>query len=246
MSRPKALLISLIVVLIFSISANLILFQYIKLLYKREQEAHLFPTYNTFPDTINDSVSGKFIIFFGDSRIKNWSPIFAYHNYEVINLGISGETTSEMLLRYKKDILSYKPELVILQAGINDLKSLALFPESSSLIIEECKNNLEVIIRHLTREDIDVIYTSIFPVSKIPLRRKSFMNKSTLKAVTEVNRYIRNLNIEGLYYFDSENILLGGEKNLKHQFYIDELHVNSEAYRNLNSGLKVFIENSIN
>ena len=67
--------------------------------------------------------SGKRIVFMGDSITEGWSglcPDF-FENKDHINRGISGQTTPQMLIRFKPDVIDLSPSTVVILAGTNDI-----------------------------------------------------------------------------------------------------------------------------
>jgi len=86
--------------------------------------------------------AGKRIVFFGDSRIQMWHPLPTIPHAVLINNGIGGQTTAQCLVRIDNDVVALKPELVVIQVGINDLKYIGLFPHRQSKIANNCFDNI--------------------------------------------------------------------------------------------------------
>ena len=61
------------------------------------------------------------IVFFGDSITEFWDLAATFPAQPYFNRGISGQTTSQMLLRFRPDAISLHPKVVVILAGINDI-----------------------------------------------------------------------------------------------------------------------------
>ncbi|MDX2415558.1 MAG: GDSL-type esterase/lipase family protein, partial [Bacteroidales bacterium] len=60
------------------------------------------------------------VVFMGNSITDSWTDSF-FENRPYINRGISGQTTPQMLIRFRQDVINLKPEVVVILAGTNDL-----------------------------------------------------------------------------------------------------------------------------
>ena len=73
---------------------------------------------------MQEEVTGKRIVFIGRSIMESWStfdPVFFSENH-FINRGIGGQTSPQMLLRFKQDVIDIKTNKVVILAGINDIE----------------------------------------------------------------------------------------------------------------------------
>lgn len=99
------------------------------------------------------------VIFFGNSITQSWSDytkFFSDNGY--INKGISGQTTDQMLLRFKEDVVDEKPYCVVILAGINDLAQ-----NNGPISLEDIFENIKSIIKIANDNNIKVILSSILP-----------------------------------------------------------------------------------
>jgi hypothetical protein len=75
------------------------------------------------------------VVFYGDSRAAEWTapqlPGFTF-----VNRGIGSQTSAQVLGRFDQDIASLQPDYVVIQVGINDLKTLPLFPNQAEAIVQ--------------------------------------------------------------------------------------------------------------
>lgn len=68
------------------------------------------------------------ILFYGDSRAELWPVPVEVDEYQFINRSISGQTSAQISLRFDSHVRPLAPEILLLHVGINDLKTIGLFP----------------------------------------------------------------------------------------------------------------------
>jgi hypothetical protein len=146
------------------------------------------------------------VVFFGDSRAADW-PAPNLDRFDFINRGIGAQTSSQALLRFDDHVTPLRPRVVALQIGVNDLKTLALFPERKEVIIAACKDNIRRIVGRAGEIGATVILTTIFPVGEPPLERMPFWSSDISRGVDEVNGYIRSLAAPNVVVLDAYAIL---------------------------------------
>jgi len=99
------------------------------------------------------------VVFLGDEITENWgrgsAQFFPGKSY--LNRGIKGQTTPQMLVRFRQDVIALKPKVVVIQAGMNDIASLTgpitqgMFAENVMSIVELAKaNNIRAVLASLT------------------------------------------------------------------------------------------------
>ena len=108
-----------------------------------------------------------------------------------MNRGVGGETTEQVLLRLDRDVLAPRPGVVVVQVGVNDLRSLALFPGREAEIVGRCEANLRAIVGRLRERGAVVVVTTIFPVGRVELARRPIWSDATIDAIDRVNRSLR-------------------------------------------------------
>ena len=101
----------------------------------------------------------KKVMFFGNSITQSWSDYTKFFsNNGYINKGVSGQTTDQMLLRFKEDVVDEKPYCVVILAGINDLAQ-----NNGPISLEDIFENIKSIIKIANDNNIKVILSSILP-----------------------------------------------------------------------------------
>lgn len=164
-------------------------------------------------------------VFMGDSITDHWAKydpdFFAVNDF--LGRGISGQTTSEMLVRFRQDVLNLHPEVVLIMAGTNDIAQNNGFikPENTlGNIISMCE---------LARANgIKVILCSVPPVSRFSWRPEI----APAQKVVELNGLIRNYAISnGIYYLDYYPHLADADGGIPGKWSHDTCHPNTECYR---------------
>ena len=101
----------------------------------------------------------KKVIFFGNSITQVWSDYTKFFsNNKYVNKGISGQTTDQMLLRFKKDVVDEEAYCVVILAGINDLAE-----NNGPISLGEIFENIKSMVKIAKDNNIKVILSSILP-----------------------------------------------------------------------------------
>ena len=173
------------------------------------------------------------VVFFGDSITDNWSKagyggFFPGRPY--VNRGIGGQTTSQMLVRFRPDVLALKPDAVVILAGTNDVAGNA-GPVTPEVIQQNLADMAELAKVHGVR----VVLASILPVSDDkrdasgqPVTRTKDRPPATLRALNEwIAGYAQR---EGHVYLDYAKAVGDGGFVLKPELNDDGLHPNAAGY----------------
>ncbi len=173
------------------------------------------------------------VVFFGDSITDGWSRpgnggFFPGKPY--VNRGIGGQTTAQMLVRFRADVLELGPKVVVILAGTNDLAGNA-----GPVSPEELQDNWTTLaeLAHLYR--IRVVLASILPVADdktdangAPLLRSRNKSPETLRAL---NRWLRDYcRDKGHVYLDYYTSLSDAAGSFLPALNDDGLHPNAKGY----------------
>lgn len=175
------------------------------------------------------------VVFFGDSRAANWPPP-NLAGFKFINRGVGAQTSAQTLYRFDEHVKSLHPPIVVLQVGINDLKTIPLFPERKEAIIANCKENIQRIVTQSVNNGATVILTTIFPTGQVSWARSLFWSSDVDQAVNQVNRFIYSLETRDVYVFDAYS-LLTDNGSVREEYYEDTLHLKVAGYEILNTEL---------
>lgn len=180
-------------------------------------------------------------VFFGDSRAAQWTePVLT--DFSFTNRAIGNQTTAQVLNRFDEHIVLLQPDVIVLQVGINDLKTIPLFPGRKAEIISNCKENIRQIVERSLEEDAVVVLTTIFPIGEIPLQRRLVWSEDIDKARVDVNEYIKSLAAENVVIFDASALLMGPGGKIEPEYSYDTLHLTPAGYDILNLELTKLLE----
>ena len=164
-------------------------------------------------------------LFLGDS-ITDFYPLEEYYdNLPVVNSGIAGNTTTDILNDMKNRIYQYNPTKVFLLIGTNDLDSL------DEDIVDITFDNIKEIIEEIkeNRSEASIYVESVYPVNSNI--ENNTVNNRTNKKIQELNEKLSNYcNDETCEYINLYDDLLDEDGSLKKEYTEDGLHLNSLGY----------------
>ena len=235
-----------IAILLFASAAlNAKLYLTCRELFFRLQETRLDPLqlshYPTPGDNAKINSSGPpRVVFFGDSRAEMWpAPACDPERFQFFNRGIGSQTTEQMVLRFDAHLAHLQPNLVVIQAGMNDLRLVALFPGRRSEIVESCEANLRELVQRCRNLGAQVVITTIFGISDLNLEWGPFWTEDISRSISEVNHTIREMDGPGVVVLDAESLLAdpGAPGHIRKEYRYQLDHLNSNGYAVLNSEL---------
>jgi lysophospholipase L1-like esterase len=160
------------------------------------------------------------VVFIGDDITEGWAQFFPGKRY--LNRGIRGQTSGQMLLRFRQDVISLKPKVVVIQAGANDLAGFS-GPATQPMIAE----NLMSMVELAKANGIRVVLASVTPVCDCPLRQTQIR---PVGKILGVNGWLKEYAVEtGSVYLDYYSALAEG-RALKKEFSVDGFLLNDTAY----------------
>jgi lysophospholipase L1-like esterase len=173
------------------------------------------------------------VVFLGDSITDNWSRdgfggFFPGKPY--INRGISGQTTPQMLIRFRPDVIALKPQVVVILAGTNDISG-----NTGPMTLEAIENNLMSIAELATANKIKVVFASVLPVSDYNKRSNGEQIIRTVQRppekILELNKWLKEYAANNGYtYLDYFSALVDDKGFLKADIANDGLHPNAKGY----------------
>jgi lysophospholipase L1-like esterase len=228
----------LIALLLASIALNYYLFQRGRNYYLQLNELRLDPLGLSYYDNDWQEQDLKtVVVFFGDSRAGQWPAPPNLDRLAFVNRGIGAQTSEQVVLRFKQHVAPLRPQIVVVQVGINDLKTIPLFPGRQEAIVARCKENVRRIVQQSTELGATVILTTIFPTGPVPLERRPFWSGEVALAIDEVNAYIHSLAGADFVVLDAHAILADDAGRTRAEYRADFLHLNAAGYEALNQAL---------
>ncbi len=161
------------------------------------------------------------VVFLGDEITENWGPEF-FLGKPYLNRGITRQTAAQMLVRFRQDVISLQPAVVVIQAGTNDLASV-MGPSTEGTMAEHFMSMVELAKAH----NIKVVLASVTPVcdcfTKITGRRP-------VGKLLGLNGWLKQYAAQnGLVYLDFYSALVEG-RFFKKSLTVDGLVPNAAGY----------------
>jgi lysophospholipase L1-like esterase len=236
--RSKILLTLLVLLLGVSLALNALIARQAKSFYAQMNAIRLDPLgLNEYP-AATVPLPRPNVVFLGDSRAEQWVKPNELGSVRVVNRGIGNQTTAQVLGRFQAHVVPLKPEVLVLQLGVNDLKSIAVFPGQKAEIIRNCKANIAQLVEAGTGSGARVILTTIFPLGKVPIERKPFWSDDVALAIVEVNTYLKTLAGDRVTVVETAPILANAEGIADPKYSRDLLHLRPEGYAALNQAMR--------
>lgn len=166
----------------------------------------------------------KRVVFMGNSITEGWvrtSPEF-FNGRPYIGRGISGQTTPQMLVRFRADVINLKPKVVIILAGTNDIAG-----NSGPSTLEMIQDNLASMADLAKANGIKVILCSILPAYDYPWKP----GLKPYEKILVMNKWIKAYAAKkGFIYLDYYSVLVDSRPGLKAEFSSDGVHPNKLGY----------------
>lgn len=166
----------------------------------------------------------KRIVFMGDSITEFWSALYPdfFVGKPYINRGISGQTTPQMLIRFRADVIALKPKMVVLLAGANDIAGNT-GPSTLEMILDNIISMAEL----AKANQIKIILCSLLPAYDFPWKTGSF----PAEKITRFNAMLKKYADEnGILYLDYYSAMVDERKGLKAAYADDGVHPNKTGY----------------
>lgn len=159
----------------------------------------------------------KRVIFMGDSITEGWHFDVSFPGKPYINRGISGQTTPQMLLRFRQDVIDLHPKVVVILAGTNDVAG-----NTGPMTPEQTEGNIQSMAEIAQASGIRVVLCSIPPSNKFPWRPEVGNPAPTILAI---NAWIKAYAAEkGFPYVDYHSATKDAENGLPPNLSKDGVH----------------------
>lgn len=167
------------------------------------------------------------VVFMGNSITQGWSdfnPDFFIEN-PFINRGISGQTTPQMLIRFKPDVVNLKPKAVVILAGINDIAG-----NTGPMEIENIAENIFSMSEIAIANNIKVFICSVLPAKDFPWSPGLNPAEKVVKLNDILIEYCKRNKLTYVDYYEKMNNGEGGLKVPEHTSASDLVHPNKKGY----------------
>lgn len=171
------------------------------------------------------------VVFLGDSITDVWPQLrfgdfFARNRY--VGRGIDGQTTPQMLLRFRPDVIELKPRVVVILAGTNDIAG-----NTGDTTDEEIEGNIAIMAELARGHGIRAVLASITPVSAYHVAADR-IPQTTLRPMTRIraiNGWITQYAAtNGHTFLDYFSAMIDDTGLLREELSADDLHPNAKGY----------------
>jgi lysophospholipase L1-like esterase len=180
---------------------------------------------------------GPLIVFYGDSRARQWVLPHPTAGISYLNRGIDGQSSRQALLRYDSHIAPLKPEILVVQVGVNDLLSTNLLADERAAIIAATQANLASLVARAHDDGTTVVLTTIFPSAVPSLFERLTSPAPSLATFSAVNAYLHTLAAPRIIVFDTVPLLTNEQSLVRDEFKVDRWHLNDLGYARLNDAI---------
>jgi lysophospholipase L1-like esterase len=171
----------------------------------------------------------KRVVFMGNSITEFWkaydSTFFTSRNY--YNRGISGQTSPQMLVRFREDVINLKPAVVVILAGLNDIAE-----NTGPSKLEDIFGNIVSMVQLAQTAHIKVVISSVLPANHLFWRPKI----SPAEKIIQLNKMLKDYATQNnIVYLDYYSAMVDTEKGLPKTLANDGVHPTLEGYKIMES-----------
>jgi lysophospholipase L1-like esterase len=177
---------------------------------------------NTLPPPVSNE---RRVIFMGNSITENWQQYFAtmFAGKPYINRGISGQTTPQMLVRFRADVVALKPAAVVILAGTNDIAG-----NTGPSTLEMIEDNIASMAELASANGIKVVLSSVLPVRDYPWKP----GLEPAPKIIALNAWIKSYAAQhGAIYVDFHSAMADADGGMRSGLSSDGVHPNEAGYR---------------
>lgn len=191
-------------------------------------------------ELIENGESKGRVIFIGNSITEGWPEkdpeFFTQNNY--IGRGISGQTSPQVLLRFRKDVVELQPSIVVINIGTNDIaENTGKYNSDFTL------GNIISMVEIAQANSIQVILCSLLPVDTYPWR---FALGNVTPLIDALNENIKNYALENnIPYADYNSVMRHESGGMIKELSKDGVHPEIEGYKIMESVIQPIIANML-
>ena len=167
------------------------------------------------------------VVFFGDSITDIWKLAEYFPGKPYVNRGIGGQTTPQMLVRFRQDVIDLKPKVVIILAGTNDIAG-----NTGPMRLEDIEANYASLAELARANQIAVVFSSVLPVHNYTPKSQDFFAQRSPAKILALNRWLKDYcATNGVVYLDYFTAMVDDQGLLKRDLADDGLHPNPAGFK---------------
>jgi lysophospholipase L1-like esterase len=166
------------------------------------------------------------VVFFGDSITDIWKLDESFPGKHYINRGIGGQTTPQMLVRFRPDVIDLQPAVVVVLAGTNDIAG-----NTGEETLEQIEGDYATLAELAKVHGIHLVFASVMPINDYnPTALRFFLQRSPAK-ILKLNEWLKKYCADnGLVYLDYFSAMVDDHGMLKAELTGDGLHPNAAGF----------------
>jgi len=171
----------------------------------------------------------KRVVFFGDSITDMWKLDDSFPGKAYVNRGIGGQTTPQMLVRFRQDVIDLEPKVVVILAGTNDIAG-----NTGPMLNGDIEANYASFAELARAHGIRVVFSSVLPVHNYTERSKDMFAERSPARILELNTWLKDYcTRNNIVYLDYFSAMVDDKGMLKKDLADDGLHPNAAGYKTM-------------
>jgi lysophospholipase L1-like esterase len=167
------------------------------------------------------------VVFYGDSITDIWKLAEYFPGKPYVNRGIGGQTTPQILVRFRQDVIDLHPKVVVILAGTNDIAG-----NTGPMRNEDIEANYASIAELAKAHDIKVVFSSVLPVHNYTDRSKDFFAQRPMARILALNEWLRGYCAgSGDIYLNYFSAVVDDKGLLQKDLADDGLHPNAAGFK---------------
>jgi lysophospholipase L1-like esterase len=167
------------------------------------------------------------VVFLGDSITDYWKLADYFPGKPYINRGIDGQTTPQMLVRFRQDVIALHPKVLVVLAGTNDVAGVT-GPETD----DEIEANWTTMADLATLHHIRIVFASLLPVNNYTEDAKESYALRPSRRILALNAWLKNFCAKsGFVYLDYYSAMVDPHGMLQRNLSDEGLHPNAAGYK---------------
>lgn len=180
------------------------------------------------------------VVFMGNSITEGWAQLSSnfFTDNHYVNRGISGQTTPQMLVRFRPDVVNLKPKVVVILAGTNDIAG-----NTGPSTLEMIEDNIASMVEIAKANYIKIVLCSVLPVYDYPWKP----GLEPAQKIIDLNKWIKEYSINNeIIYVDYFTPMADQRNGLKKEYSEDGVHPNLAGYKIMESIVNQAIKETLN
>ncbi|MBT3254078.1 MAG: acylhydrolase [Candidatus Marinimicrobia bacterium] len=172
------------------------------------------------------------VVLMGNSITEGWPKFYPefFESSKYIARGISGQTTPQMLLRFRQDVIDLKPDVVVILAGTNDIAG-----NTGPMSLDEIHGYIVSMCELALANHIHVVLSSVLPAYEYPWKKEI----QPAEKIVELNKMLQGYaEANGITYLDYFAPMADSKNGLKQKYTYDGVHPNKTGYIKMSKLLK--------